>query len=243
MASAELLASEGANLYLTARDGEELTRVADNLRNVHGANVGIFPADLTEVESAENIISAAIEQYGQIDILINCAGASQGGIFWKIPDKVWLDSLDLKFMGTLRAIRAVIPTMRERRYGRIVSVIGNTGKQPDSRLLPGAAANAALLAVTKGLADEVAGDGIVINAVNPGPTRTHRWNTLISNLAITSGRTIAEVENKFLKKIPMNRLGEPSEIARLIIFLASDAAANITGTSITADGGWTQAIA
>lgn len=242
-ASARLLASEGARLFLTARDGEKLKQTADEISSQQKAEIKFQAADLTDTNAADKIAAAALEHFGRVDILINCAGASQGGVFWEISDQVWQDSLELKFMSTVRMMRAVMPSMRDNKYGRIVSVIGNTGKQPNSRMLPGAAANAALLAVTKGLADEVAGDGIVINAVNPGPTRTERWNTLMTNLGASAGKSVDEMEAGFIGKIPMNRLGEPEEIARIITFLASDAAANMTGTSITADGGWTQALA
>ncbi len=242
-ASARMLASEGAHLLLTARDLETLNQTADEISSQYRVDVVTYSADLTGISAAEKIVAAALERFGRIDILINSAGASQGGVFWDIPDEVWQDSLNLKFMATIRMLRAVLPVMRENGYGRIVSVVGNTGKQPSSRLLPGAAANAALLAVTKGLADEVAAQGIVVNAINPGPTRTERWNTLMTNLAASAGKPVSEIEAGFLEKIPMDRLGEPEEIARIIAFLASDAAANMTGTSITADGGWTQALA
>ena len=92
--------------------------------------------------------------------------------------------------------------------------------------------------MTTGLAQEVASDNIVVNALNPGPSRTERLNTLMKNLASNSGTTVEDVEQGIMADIPMNRLGEPEEIARLIAFLASDAAANMTGTSITADGGY-----
>lgn len=242
-ASARMLASEGAQLLLTARDSEKLGQIAEEISSQYDIDAATYAADLTDNHAAEKIVAAALERFGRIDILINSAGAAQGGVFWEIPDEVWHDSLNLKFMATIRMLRAVLPAMRENGYGRIVTVVGNTGKQPNARLLPGAAANAALLAVTKGLADEVAAQGIVVNAINPGPTRTERWNTLMTNLAASAGKPVDEIEAGFIEKIPMDRLGEPDEIARIIAFLASDAAANMTGTSITADGGWTQALA
>ena len=237
-ASARALAADGAKLFLTARNQADLDAVATEI----GGETTVLACDLTDADGADRVAAAALDRYGRIDILVNCAGASQGGLFWEIPDQIWQDSLELKFMANVRMMRAVIPAMRAQQYGRIVNVIGNNGKQPSPRLLPGSAANAALLAVTKGLADEVAGDGIVVNAVNPGPTRTERWNTLMANLAAASDRSVDEVEQDFMSQIPMNRLGAPEEIAGIVAFLASDAAANMTGTSITADGGWTKAL-
>lgn len=242
-ASARRLAQEGAHLLLTARNAGQLQSLAEEIEREFGTSCAYLPADLSEPDAAQEVVTKALEALGHVDILINCAGASQGGVFWEIPDKVWEDSLALKFMGTVRMMRAVLPHMRERGSGRIVTVVGNTGRQPNARMLPGAAANAALLAVTAGLAQEVAGDGIAVLALNPGPTRTERWNTLMANLAKQSGRSVAEVEGDFLKDIPMDKLGQPDEVAGLLVFLASEAAANMTGTSLTADGGWTKAIA
>jgi 3-oxoacyl-[acyl-carrier protein] reductase len=242
-ASAHELAKEGARVLITARNEADLATTARDIRREYSNNVETISADLTTPGEAEKIAKAALNAYGRIDILINCAGASQGGVFWEIEDKVWEDSLSLKLMGTIRMIRAVITAMRKQKYGRIVTVAGNAGKQPHARMLSGSAANAALLAVTSGLAQEVAADGIVVNAINPGPSRTERWITLMKNLAAQSEKSVEEVEASFLADLPMDRLGAPQEIARLITFLASDAAANMTGTSITADGGWTRALA
>ncbi|MCP4327977.1 MAG: SDR family oxidoreductase [Alphaproteobacteria bacterium] len=242
-ASANGLAAEGAKLFLTSRNEDQLAETARRLKNDHGADAEIFPADLIDPAAANAIAEAAIERFGRIDILINSAGASQGGVFWEISDEVWEESFALKVMGTIRLMRAVVPKMRERKYGRIVTIAGSSGHQPSPRILPAAAANAALLAVTTGLAHELAADGIVIVAVNPGPTRTGRWNTLMKNLADQGGVSVEEVEAGFIDQVPMARLAAPEEIARIVTFLASDAAANMTGTSVTADGGWTRALA
>jgi 3-oxoacyl-[acyl-carrier protein] reductase len=242
-AAARRLAMEGASLTLTARSQDSLTALATELSQVRGGAAGIWAGDLRLPESADAAVAAAMEQHGRIDILVASAGASQGGIFWEIPDQVWIDSLELKFMATIRTLKAVMPIMRKQRYGRIVVVVGNTGRQPSPRLLPGAAANAALLSVIKGLADEVASEGIAINAVNPGPTRTERWSGLMEAASLRRNTDVATVESDFIRDIPMGRLGEPDEIARIITFLASDAAGNMTGASITADGGWTRSLA
>jgi len=241
-ASARILAAEGVDLFLTGRDPELLAEIATELRGL-GREVMWRSADLTEPGIADKVAAAAEAHFPQIHILVNSAGSSQGGLFWEIPDQVWEDSLALKFMGTLRMIRAVLPGMRTHGYGRIVNIVGNTGKQPGARLLPGSTANAALLALTRGLANEVAGDGITLNAVNPGPTRTERWTNMMDSFARDGGQTPAEVEQTFMDQVPSGRLAEPEEIARMVAFLSSRHAGHITGTSITADGGATQALA
>lgn len=240
--SARLLAAEGARLALTARTAAELEGVSARIRGETDAEVLPLPMDLTAAEAAETLRAQTLAAFGRIDVLINCAGASQGGLFWEIPDRVWQESFELKVMGTIRMMRAVIPTMIAQAYGRIVNVVGNTGLQPSPRLIPGSAANAALLAVTRGVAEDLAPHNIVANAINPGPTRTERWISLMNRLAQSSGRTVAEVESDYTRQVPRGRLAEPEEIAGLIVFLASDRAANMTGAALTADGGWNKGL-
>lgn len=241
-ACARELASEGAKLFLTARTESSLEDLANGLGASGHGEVSWRAADLTSTAAVGAVAASAGEAFGKVDVLVNCAGASAGGLFWEIPDSVWEDSHALKFMATVRMIRAVLPGMIERRYGRIVTLVGNSGREPDPRMLPGAAANAGLLAVTAGLAREVAEHGVVINAVNPGPTRTGRWEGMMESFAARSGKTPEEEEQSFLNAIPQKRLGTTGEIARLVAFLASDAAPHVTGRSITADGGASRAI-
>ena len=241
-ACARELAREGARLFLCARTESDLKELAGELRKLGCDSVSWRAADLTSPEAAGAVAVSAETALGRVDVLVNCAGASAGGVFWEIPDSVWEDSHALKFMATVRMIRAVLPGMIERRYGRIVTLVGNSGREPDPRMLPGAAANAGLLAVTTGLAREVAEHGVVINAVNPGPTRTGRWEGMMESFAARSGKTPEEEERSFLNAIPQKRLGTTGEIARLVAFLASDAAPHVTGRSITADGGASRAI-
>lgn len=241
-ACARELASEGARLFLCARTESDLEDLVAELGKAGCDGVRWLAADLTSSEAAGEVAASAEQAFGRVDVLVNCAGASAGGLFWELPDSAWEDSMALKFMATIRMIRAVLPGMIERRYGRIVTLVGNSGREPDPRMLPGAAANAGLLAVTTGLAREVAEHGVVINAVNPGPTRTGRWEGMMESFAARSGKTPEEEERSFLNAIPQKRLGTTGEIARLVAFLASDAAPHVTGRSITADGGAARAI-
>jgi 3-oxoacyl-[acyl-carrier protein] reductase len=241
-AAARRLAMEGTSLMLVARTPDILAATAVKLAREHGVRVETWAGDLREPQAAGKAVTAAMDAFGRIDIAVTSAGASLGGLFWEIPDDIWEDSMALKFMATVRTMRAVVPIMRAQKAGRIVVVAGGSGKQPSSLSLPGSAANAGLLAIVKGLANQVAADGVIVNAVNPGPTRTERWSGQMEDLAAERGVDSAEVEGGYLKDLPMNRLGEPDEMARLIAFLASDAAGNMTGTSVTADGGWTRSL-
>jgi NAD(P)-dependent dehydrogenase (short-subunit alcohol dehydrogenase family) len=239
-ATAAALAAEGAQLALTARHLDSFAELPPELVN---PSVLRLAADLTAGDEVEQAVQDTLERFGRIDILVISAGAAQGGLFWELADDIWDDALGLKFMGTVRALRAVAPVMRDQGAGRIVVVVGNAGRQPNKRMLPGAAANAACLAVVRGLAEELAPSGVQVNAVNPGPTRTGRWTRQMEGLGAASGQSADAVEAGFRAAIPLGRLSEPEEIARLITVLASDVSGTTTGTSLTIDGGMTKAIA
>jgi NAD(P)-dependent dehydrogenase (short-subunit alcohol dehydrogenase family) len=236
-ATAETLVAEGAQVFALARDAAALRDLCTTIGG------GWAAADLTDTASTEAAVQAACDHFGTPDILIVSAGAAQGGLFWEIPDSTWQDAIDLKFMGMVRLLRAVAPRMAAAGRGRIVVIVGNNGRQPVARMAPGSAANAACLAVISALAEELAPLGISVNALNPGPTRTDRWDVLIERLAAASGRPAPEVEAERLALLPRGRIGTPEEMARLAVILASDLADMVTGTSLTADGGATRALA
>lgn len=241
-ATAKLLAEEGAKVFLAARGQEALDATAAECRDI-GVEAGTISVDLSSPGPAEDVAKAAVEQFGRIDILVNCAGAARGGVFETLSDEIWADALNLKFFGAMRMVRAVLPTMRKQKYGRIVNVAGNTGRQPHPGLLPGGCANAALLSFTKGLSEAVVKDGIVINALQPGPARTEHWDVLMTNLSQGTGMDSKTFEKGFLELIPMGRTAEADEMARMITFLASDAASYMTGRSVVLDGGWNKEMA
>ncbi|MDC0074459.1 SDR family oxidoreductase [Alphaproteobacteria bacterium] len=240
--SAIEMAAEGANLFLSSRSEIDLNKFSKILKNEYKIEIDYLAADLKTQDTAKKIVSKCISKFGKVDILINSAGSAQGGLFWEIPDEVWENAYELKLMGTVRLLREVIPIMRKQKYGRIVNVVGDSGKQPNPLMLPGSSVNAALLSITKGLADSIGDCGIAINAVNPGPTQTDRIETLFKNLSKSLNKTQEEIKKSFMKDSPLNSIGDPKDIAKLILFLASDASENITGTSITSDGGRSRSI-
>ena len=241
-AAARVLAAEGAEVILLARTVSALEKLRDELQAA-GARAHVLPADMTDSAS----VSQAMQSLGTTlpvpDICVVSAGAAQGGLFWEVVDDAWHDALELKFMGMVRILRGVAPLMKDRGQGKIVVVVGNNGRQPHPRMLPGSAANAACLAVVRGLAEELAPYGVNVTALNPGPTRTDRWHRLIDNLAKAEGRSFDAVEAEQLQRMPKGRIGEADEMARLIAVLCSDIADMVTGTSLTADGGATKSIA
>ena len=236
-ASARALGAEGAKLALTARSVEALEAITGELPDILS-----LAADLTQVDAAQQVVRATLDRYSRLDLAVISAGAAQGGDFEQLDDEIWTEALSLKFMGMIRALRALIPAMRGSGGGRIVVIVGNNGRQPNGKMLPGSAANAACLAVVRGLADEVARDNIRINALNPGPTRTDRWQGLIQRLSAAQNRPFGEVEREMLSAQPLGRIAEADEMGRLAVLMLSDAADMLVGASLTADGGATKGI-
>lgn len=239
-AIAARLAAEGARLALLGRDREVLHQQAQSLTNANAdraSNHLAIHCDLADAASTDAAIDESEKSLGAIDLFISAAGAAQGGVFWEIDDAAWRSNLEVKLFGTIRALRAVAPRMVARRAGRIVLVVGNSARQPEPRMLPGAAANAALLAIVRGLAEELGPHGVAINAVNPGPVRSSRWDALMNAAAAREGITVAEAEKRFLERTALRRLATADEVATHVAFLASPAAAHLTGTSLTIDGG------
>jgi NAD(P)-dependent dehydrogenase (short-subunit alcohol dehydrogenase family) len=240
-AAAKRFAREGAVLALLGRSAARLDLLRKECVALAGADrVATFEADLGDSAATEAALGAVVERFGRIDALIAAAGAAQGGVFWEIDDAAWRASLELKLFGTIRLLRATIPHLIARQGGRIVVVVGNSAKMPEPRMLPGAAANAALLAIVRGLAMELGSHGIAINAVNPGPVRSSRWDSMMEAAARTTQRSPAEAERPFIDGTALRRLATPEEIAQHIVFLASACAAHVTGTSVTVDGGATR---
>jgi 3-oxoacyl-[acyl-carrier protein] reductase len=239
-AAARLLAQEGAVVAVAARGGDGLDAMVAELG---AARALAITADFSRSADADAAVEAVVRGFGRLDVLVVSIGAAQGGLFWELDDPVWTTAFDLKFMGMVRLLRAAAPVMKAQGCGSIVVVVGNNGRQPGARMLPGSAANAACLAVVKGLGDELAPYGVRVNAVNPGPTRTDRWDVLMRNLAAGSGRSVAEEEAEQFARIPIGRIGDPAEVAVLIALLASERSATVAGASITADGGATKALA
>ena len=241
-ATARLLGSQGARVVLLARSADKLEETVKTI-TAAGGEAQSHVCDILDTAAVDRVVASIVKAYGRIDIAVLSIGAAQGGEFFGLADSVWSDALELKLMGSIRLLRAVVPHMQQQRYGRVAVVVGNNGRQPVARMLPGSAANAALLAVVKGLADEVAPFGVTINAINPGPTQTGRWEKLMDGLAAGNGQTRDDVESEFMSRLPLGKPNQPEDIAGLIAMLVSDVAKMMTGTSLTVDGGATKAIA
>jgi NAD(P)-dependent dehydrogenase (short-subunit alcohol dehydrogenase family) len=241
LSCAKALYSEGVNVAIAARDSERLNHAVSQIQALPGGGGKVIPvvADLTQTESVKTIVSTALDHFDRIDILINNAGAPKVGPFLDLEDEAYLETWNLKPLGYIRLIRAVVPGMIERRDGRIINIVGSAGRTPGANFLPGGMSNAALLNFTRGISKELAGHNIRINAISPGFTATDRANILAEKNAQAQGITVEEAKANLVRSIPLGQLVDPENIAAMALFLVSDQAASITGAEVLIDGGYT----
>ena len=240
-AVAEDLATEGAKLILCARGEEELNRTAAALRE-RGAEVEAVAADLSTEDGVDSVVSAGMNRFGPIDILVTNAGGPPSGPFETHDIEAWRSAVRVNLESVIYLTRAVLPRMKERRWGRIVNVTSIAVKQPVDGLILSNSIRNAVTGLARTLANEVAPFGVTVNNVLPGYTRTERLVDLAVAIARRTGITTADAEKRWISEIPMGRLGEPREFAALVVFLCSERASFITGTSITVDGGWVKSL-
>ena len=236
-ACAKELAREGANVVICARDLAQLRQTADEIGAETGAEVLPVRADLTDDAQIQYLVGEAQGRFGRIDILVSNNGGPPAGHFGDFADDAWLAAHQLTLMSAVRLIRAVLPAMRARQWGRIINITSVSVKQPIDNLLLSNVYRPGVVGLAKTLSTQLAAAGITVNNVAPGYTRTDRVLELAEARAAEQDRTVEEVLADTTASFPMRRMGEPEELAALVAFLASERAGYITGTTIPVDGG------
>ena len=234
LATARLLATEGARVVVTGRDPERVERA----RKEAGAALGVA-ADLSE-PAAAGVLIAAATALGSIDCLVNNVGIAYQVSFDELTDEQWSEMWQVNVMSYVRAIRASLPSMRERGSGVIVNVSSTAGKRPSTGMPDYSVTKAAVLSLSRLVADLYAKDGIRCNAVAPGPTATGAWldeGGLADQQARRTGKSREDVLEAVGAGRPLGRLAQPDEIASVIAFLCSERASYVTGAAWSADGG------
>ncbi len=231
------LAREGARVAICARQEGPLSEAADAIRQTTGAEILAVPADVSDPQGVERVVEATLSRFGRIDILVTNAGGPPPGRFLDFTPADWEAAVQLTLMSVVRLCYAVVPTMRAQKSGSIVAMTSVSVKQPLPNLILSNSLRLAVVGLVKTLADELAPDGIRVNAVCPGWTKTERVEQLLRDRAARNGTSVEEEEAKITAAIPLGRMATPEEFARAVAFLSSPAASYITGISLLVDGG------
>ena len=233
--TARLLAAEGGRVVICGRDAERV----ENARVDTGAELGVV-SDLSGPEAPTELVNEIESALGPVDCLVNNVGVAYQTSFDELTDREWDAMWQLNVMSYVRAIRAVLPSMKDRGRGSIVNVSSTAGKRPSTGMPNYSVTKAAVLSLSRLVADLYARDGIRCNAVTPGPTATAAWladGGLADQQASRSGKTRDEVLDAVGAGRPLGRLANPGEIASVVAFLCSDRAAYVTGAAWSVDGG------
>ena len=236
-AIAQTLAAEGMKLVLVARSRDALEELARSLPT----ESQVQAVDLRLPDVPRQVVAATLQRFGRLDLLVNNAGATVRGDFLKLSDADWADGYALKLFGAMRCCRAAWPHLQTTR-GSIINIVGIGGRTGSAEFAIGGSVNAALLNLTKVLADRGVDDGVRVNAINPGAVVTDRLQIRIQRLAADKGIDEAAASAELAREMKIARFGEPTEIASLVAFLASPQAAYCQGTIIDADGGQTRTL-
>lgn len=236
-ALAETLSVEGMKLVLVARSSDLLESLSASLQT----ESLMIPIDLRLPDAATRVMDATINHLGRLDLLVNCAGATKRGDFLELTDEEWKDGFDLKFYATMRLSRVAWKHLQAS-SGAIINIIGVGGKTGSAEFTIGGAVNAALMNLTKALADRGVKDGIRVNAINPGSIATERLRVRILKYAKEHNISVDEAVKQMPHDMRIARFGDPAEIAQAVAFLASPQSSYIQGSILDVDGGATRGL-
>jgi 3-oxoacyl-[acyl-carrier protein] reductase len=241
-AVAEGLAAEGARVAIVARQEATLTEAATTIARATGAEVLPLVCDVSRADDARRAVRDAAAHFGGLDVLVTNSGGPRAGSFDALTEQDFAQAVELLFMSVVRVCFEAVPLMRKRGGGRIINITSITVKQPVDNLMLSNAVRPAVVGFARSLATELAAEGITVNCVAPGYTRTERVVELNVANAAREQTTPAAIEERLVATIPMKRLGEPQELAAAIVFLASERASYITGTTLQVDGGYVRSL-
>jgi 3-oxoacyl-[acyl-carrier protein] reductase len=237
------LAREGAKLALCARTESTLEAAADEIRRETGAEVFTRALDLTVYSDVRHFVFETMQRFGRVDICVANAGGPPSKTFADTTLLDWKSAVDLNLMSTVHLAQETLPIMRDRRWGRFIAITSVSVKQPIDGLLLSNSVRSAVVGLVKTLSNEYAPHNVLVNNICPGYTATARLVSLSETLARKEGVTREEIEERWARQVPLHRVGSPEEFANVVVFLASECASYITGTSIAVDGGLVKGVA
>lgn len=231
LATATLLAREGAAVTINGRDATRLKASADSIGGK------FVPGDLHSADVPAAVIAEAVRLMGGLDLLVCNAGGPPAGPFETFGEEAWGNAIDLSFMSAVRLVKAALPHLRKSKAASVLFVASYSVKQPIPGLVLSNAVRAATVGLSKSLALELGAEGIRFNAILPGWTETERVGDLLGARAKANGTTVEAEMAKQMKDCPLGRMATPQEFANAAVFLLSPAASYITGVALTVDGG------
>ena len=234
-------AREGALTVLAASSPRNLAAAADTIAAAGGERPFTVAGDLRTLEGCAAVFAEVKKAHGRCDILVNNAGATRSGNFFELADDAWQDGFALKFFGAVRLSRLFWPLLVAAQ-GHVVNIIGGAARTPNPDFLIGAAVNAAFANFSKGLSKLGMRDGVNVNAILPGDTATERAQEMLVQRAAAAGTSVEELRAAALVRSGVRRVGTPEDVAALALFLCSQKAGHIQGTSIAVDGGATTGV-
>ena len=220
-----------------AREGAQTVIASSSADNLAAAKV-IAQVGSEPLSVAGDLCAKVKDRFGRCDILINNAGRTRAGNFLELPDEAFFDGFALKYHAAIRLTRLFWPMLKASQ-GHIVNIVGGAARSPEPEFTIGSSVNAALANASKGLSKLGMRDGINVNVIHPGNTRTERQEELLAQRAQATGKTIEELRAAALVRTGIRRVGEVEDVAALALFLCSDVARHIQGTAIAVDGGAT----
>jgi 3-oxoacyl-[acyl-carrier protein] reductase len=242
LAVAEEFAKEGARVAICARNGAELEKAAAKIKNA-GGNEPLWQAvDLRDYDQVRTFVQSVASKFGGVDICVANAGGPPSKKFMDVSVEEWRNAVDMNLLSTIFLARETLPLMQKHKWGRFITITSMSVKQPVDGLILSNSIRAAVTGLARTLANEFGPDGITVNNVCPGYTRTARLEELAGKQQKEKGVTLEQVFEQMAAQVPARRIGTPQEFAALVTFLASERASYINGTSIAVDGGWVKSL-
>jgi 3-oxoacyl-[acyl-carrier protein] reductase len=236
-AIAEAFAAEGCRVAMCARNSQKLEAAADAIRQEFRVDLLAKAFDVTDPVAVHDFVAAVVQQFGSVDICVTNAGGPPAKGFLAASVEEWRKAIDTNFMSTVYFAREVIPHMQKKRWGRIITLTSISTKQPVADLVLSNASRAAVVGLVKSLANEFGKDGILVNNVGPGYTATDRLKELARARSASQNKTEDEICAAWASDSALKRVGQPSEVADTVVWLASERASYITGQTLLVDGG------
>jgi 3-oxoacyl-[acyl-carrier protein] reductase len=242
-AAAKGLALQGVNLILVSRNEDKLKHAQKEIQALSSSNkVEIFPGDVIDKKLAQKVVDLAVNKWGKVDILINNAGGPPMGSFLDHNNDVWEAALDQNLKSVIRFTQAVSHIMIKNNWGRIINITSTLAKEPTPLMVLSATARAGVSAFAKSISSELAQFGVTVNTLCPGGVLTERLHSLLMTASAKQEKSYEDVLESSQATIPLGRFAEPDEFADMLVFMASERARYITGTTVMVDGGLTKGI-